>query len=202
MQIKNGMQCEVLNTVSPYVNYSRFDDDVRYVGLNETKDNISTKLDLVQKRYLTMGLEANLFRLKHKDFPVEVNLYGTINYQLSEVNFGNDSIPNTENIKTLGYGGGLHISSKRLNHFGFDYKFEFTWYDYHNFNHFETLYLPEKLLPVIRNEAEVFYKSGANSAIFARLITFNNSSSKNNEAFYQFQFGMKFSIGNRVVNKN
>ena len=40
-----------------------------------------------------------------------------------------------------------------------------------------------------------------NQAIFARLRTFNNSAPENNEAFYQFQFGYKFSIGTRAVKK-
>lgn len=148
-----------------------------------------------------MGIETNIFRLKHKNYPVEGNLYGVTAYQLSQVNLGNEDNPEIENIKALSYGGGINIGVKRFNHFGFNYKFELLWFDYKNYNTISTFALPEKRLPVVKNEAEIFYKTGssANSAIFLRLITYNNSSSKNDEAFYQFQFGYKFSIGNRVV---
>lgn len=203
MQVwKTNAQWEFLSTFSPYVNYSRFDNNTRYVALNTTKESIETTLDLVQKRYLTMGIEANLFKLKHKNFPVEANIYGVGAYQLSEINLGDEDIAKIENVKALSYGGGLHLEAKRFNHFGFEYKFEILYFDYHNYNNIKTLYLPEKLLPVVRNEAEIYYKPGisSNSAIFVRLMTYNNSSTKNNEAFYQFQFGYKFAIGNRKVN--
>lgn len=200
-------QIEFLSSFSPYVNYSRFDDDNRYVPHNKiqnsapVRDTVAMALDLVQRRFLTMGMEANLVKLKHKDFPIEANLYGVAAYQLSQINLGNDSIPKINDIKALSYGGGINLSAKRFNHFGFDYKLEFLWFDYHNFNTIPSFRLPQNGLPVIKNEAEVYYKPGASSdaAIFLRLLTFNNLSDKNNEAFYQFQFGYKFSIGNRAI---
>lgn len=200
-----GMQVQFLPTISPYVNYSRFDDDVRYVSLTTdslSQNKVTSPLELVEKRYLTMGLEANLFQVEHKDFPVSANLYGFVNYQLSETNLGNDSIPDVQNIKAVSFGGGLELSSKRFRNFGFNYKLDFSWYDYKNNNTINMLTMPDRLLPVYRNQAEVYYHPAnkPNSALFVRLITYNNSSSKNNEAFYQFQVGYKFSIGTRTIN--
>jgi hypothetical protein len=206
LQIKYGAQVQLLPSVSPYVNYSRLDEDVRYVNITSDslgQNTITAPLELVEKRFLTMGMEANLVQIEHKDFPVRANLYGFANYQLSETNLGNDSITNVHNIKAASYGGGLQFSAKRFRNFGFNYKLDVSWYDYDNFNTIETLTLPASLLPVFRHEAEVHYHPAnkPNSALFVRLITNNHSSSKNKEAFYQFQVGYKFSIGSRVINK-
>jgi hypothetical protein len=196
-----GAQCEVLSSLSPHVSYSRFASSAGDVNLNSNKDSILSALDLVKKRYLTMGVEGNFFNFEQKDYPVEASLYGFANYQLSKVNLGNDSVPKLNDIKALSLGFGLELTAKRLNNFGFNYRFELAWYNYRDFNNIENLFTPKKLLFVIRNEAEVSYHptSSVNSAVFIRLLTFNNSRHNNNEAFYQFQFGYKFSIGNRKM---
>jgi hypothetical protein len=81
------------------------------------------------------------------------------------------------------------------------YKAELSWFDYKNFNDYDNIALPDKI-PVFRNEAEIFYhpNGNPNQAIFTRLITYNYMGSENNQAFYQFQFGYKFAIGNRTTN--
>ncbi|WP_440066284.1 hypothetical protein [Tenacibaculum discolor] len=58
-------------------------------------------------------------------------------------------------------------------------------------------------VPVVKNQAEVFYhpNKNPNQAIFARLVTYNYKGNESDEAFYQFQFGYKFSIGSRTVKK-
>lgn len=203
----NLMELTLINQLSPYVNYSRFDDDVRYVALESNASGISSpksELDLIEKRYLMMGIDANLLQLQSKDLPFKINLYGNLNYQLSEIK-RDDTVTQSmvvENVKAMGFGGGVLFNFKRFNNFGFNYKAGFTWYDYKNFNTIENLSLPRNIL-VFSNEAELFYYPNGkpNQAIFARLRTFNNSATENNEAFYQFQFGYKFSIGTRAVKK-
>lgn len=203
----NLMELNLINQLSPYVNYSRFDDDVRYVALESNTNGIyspKSELNLIEKRYLMMGVDANLLQLQSKDLPFKINLYGNLNYQLSEIK-RNDTITQSalvDNVKAMGYGGGVLFNFKRFNNFGFNYKAGFTWYDYKNFNTIENLSLPRNIL-VFSNEAELFYYPNGkpNQAIFARLRTFNNSASDNNEAFYQFQFGYKFSIGTRASKK-
>lgn len=200
-------QIEYFPAVSPSVNYSRFEKDSRYVQtkLDSTNTNYMVKndIDLVEKRYLVMGLDLEILKWQNKNAPVSLSLYGLLNYNISEMNIHtiNDTI--TKSVKAMGFGGGLHLSTKRFNNFGFDYKAEFSWYDFQNFNTYqsEKIMLPP-IIPVFRNEAEVFYhpNGNPNQAIFARLITYNYLGSSNNQAFYQFQFGYKFAIGNRTAN--
>ncbi len=203
-------QIEYFPSLSPYVNYSRFEDGTRYVDKVQSLPNIDANvryepvknLDLVEKRYLSMGVDFEIFKWQHKNAPVKFSIYATFNYNLSEVNMGDDSNKISRNIKVFNRGGGLHLSTKRFNNFGFDLKAELTWYDYKNFNDDKDFILPDEI-PIFRNEAELFYhpNKNPNQAVFTRLITFNYAGLSNNQAFYQFQFGYKFAIGNRTVSK-
>lgn len=203
-------QIEYFPSLSPYVNYSRFEDGTKYVdkvqSLPNVDDNVRYEpvkhLDLVEKRYLSMGVDFEVLKWQHKNAPVKFSIYATFNYNLSEVNMGDDTNKISRNIKAFNRGGGLHLSTKRFNNFGFDLKAELTWYDYKNFNDDKDFILPDEI-PIFRNEAELFYhpNKNPNQAVFARLITFNYAGRSNNQAFYQFQFGYKFAVGNRTVNK-
>lgn len=198
-------QIEYFPAVSPFVNYSRFEKDSRYVKTAFENGNFIVKndIDLIEKRYLMMGLDLEVLKWQNKNAPVSLSLYGLLNYNISEMNINviNDTI--TKSVKAMGFGGGLHLSTKRFNNFGFDYKAEFSWFDFKNFNPYQNqnITLPS-IIPIFRNEAEVFYhpNGSPNQAIFARLITYNYLGKTNDQSFYQFQFGYKFAIGNRTVN--
>lgn len=203
-------QVEYFPSFSPYVNYSKFEDGVRYVEKKESiestpatiKYEVNKPLDLIEKRFLTMGIDIEVLKWQHKNAPINISLYGTFNYNLSEINMGDDINKDVINIKGFNRGGGLHFSAKRFNNFGFDYKAELSWFNYKNFNDYDNFISPAEI-PVFKNEAEIFYhpNGNPNQAIFTRLVTYNYSGSENNQAFYQFQFGYKFAIGNRTVNQ-
>lgn len=197
-------QVEYLSSISPFVNYSKFDTNSRYINSIKDIDGLYQfvrNFDFIEKRFLTMGVEGEIVKLQNKNGPVQLSLYGLINYNISEINIGTDEERVARNIKAMGYGGGLQLSTKRFNNFGFDYKAELSWYNYKNFNEDTTLVLPGEI-PVFKNEAEIFYhpNGNPNQAIFTRLITYNYMGTSNDQAFYQFQFGYKFAIGNRTVN--
>lgn len=205
----NLFEYKLFDKVSPKVNYSRFDEDTRYVetAISEEEPNpdpenqsfyIPKELDLVEKRYLTMGLDLDVFQFKRKGLPFEFELYGTLNYQLTELNHQDE----ISNIKAVSYGPGARLNFKKFNNFGFNYRANFSWYDYKNFNENFIDILPEKFR-VFSNEFEIFYfpQGNKNQSIFVRLRTFNNSEPKNNEAFYQFQFGYRFAIGTKSIKK-
>lgn len=199
-------QIEFFSTISPHVNYARFGDEGRYVPIRKMADSdnyeLNTKLDLVEKRFLTMGLQTEALKWQHKNAPVSISFYGLINYNLSEINMGTEEQKDIKSIKSLNVGGGIQLCTNRFNNFGFTYKFEVSSFDYHNFNSNLNVALPHHI-PVVKNEAEIFYhpNGNPNQAIFTRLITFNYKGKENNQAFYQFQFGYKFSIGNKSINK-
>lgn len=226
-------QIEYLPSIAPHVNYSRFDNSNRYVATYDITNNdvnttseplnygLSRELDLIEKRFLTMGIDLDVFKWQHKKVPLRITLYGLLNYNLSEVTINKsdstaiqvESNPREEtdaitsadsfevrNVKASGFGFGANLMTKRFNNFGFNYKVEFSYFDYKNFNTFDDLILPH-LVRTFKNEAEVFYfpNGNPNQAIFTRLITYNHSGQANNEAFYQFQFGYKFAVGSRAV---
>jgi hypothetical protein len=193
---KSG-QFEVFKSVTPYIHYSKFEEDKGLV--TATGGVIDNALDLVEKRFLTVGGEVNLLEMYQKNFPMKMSLYGIMGYNLTSTKNDTEGI---ENIKALNYGGGVSFSSKRFNNFGFNYRLGVQWFDYKNYNGSSTIDLDFKV-PVVKNQAEVFYhpNKNPNQAIFARLVTYNYKGSANDEAFYQFQFGYKFSIGSRTVKK-
>lgn len=203
-------QIEFLPSISPYVNYSRFEKANRYISIEEgifTQDNsgnfkFERGIELLKKRYLIMGMDGELFKWQHKNAPVKISIYGFANYNISEVNIGTEEQKNIKDIKFMGVGCGAHLSTRRFNNFGFDYKAELSWFDFKNFNNYDKI-STDFNIPAFKNEAEIFYHPNGNptSAIFTRLITYNYKGSTNNQAFYQFQFGYKFAIGNKTVNK-
>lgn len=191
-----GQQYEFLKSITPYVHYAKFDDDSQNVAA--TGGTIENKLELIEKRFLSLGANLNVFELYHKNYPMKASIFGTAAYNISKVK---NDVATPENLKSLSLGGGVEISSNRLNNFGFNYKLSILWFDYENFN---TSGINTNFgVPVFSNQAEIFYhpNKNPNQAIFVRLGTFNYKGKNSNEAFYQFQFGYKFSIGSRTVKK-
>lgn len=185
----------LLDKISPYVNFSRIDDDVR--GVETTTDGssniitVNNSLDLLQKAYLQMGTKLNLINIRFtKAVPFRIIGYFPARYQIADIKINNEF----KNIQGLGLGLGATFEFKRFNNFGFNYSLELSKYSFRDFNSIPNVELPSAF-SVFQNEAEIFYYPGSNKkqAIFMRLKTFNNSS--NNEAFYQLQFGYRFSIG-------
>lgn len=190
-------QVEFLKSAIPYVNYARFEDGK---GLAEATTGVfNQELDVIEKRYLSMGIKLNMIEIYHKNYPIKANIFGVADYNISKAQ--NDML-DPENIKSLGYGFGLNIATKRFNNFGFSYNMEFKWFDLENFNTTSNINT-EINVPIFKNEAEVFYHptDNPNQSIFVRLRTFNYKGNKNDEAFYQFQFGYRFSLGSRSVKK-
>lgn len=189
-------QFELFKTVTPRIHYSRLENEDKFV-LTTINNTIENSLGLIEKRFLTIGTELNLIEIYHKNYPMKANLFSTVDYNVTQVENNNQTI---ENLKALGYGFGLNISSKRFNNFGFTYKFAAKWFDYENYNNSDVIDTNFKV-PVLKNQAEIFYHptDNPNQAIFTRLTTYNYMGKSSNQSFYQFQFGYKFSIGSRAV---
>lgn len=182
--------------ISPFVNFSKIEKDVRNVGLTGVagSQTIENSLDILQKSYLKMGLNLSVISLKiAKEFPFECNFYATAKYQISDLMKADSTIVD---YKSFGAGGGLALEFKRFNNFGFIYSIDMTNYKANGFNNIVGIENPDKFW-VLKNEAEVYYypNKTKQQSIFLRLKTFNNTTKGNDEAFYQFQFGYRFSIG-------
>ncbi|MBL0738705.1 hypothetical protein JI750_17545 [Flavobacterium sp. GN10] len=190
-----GTDLRLMDKISPYVNFSRLDADVR--GVETTFDSslnkytINNSTDLLQKAYLEMGSKLNLFNWRFaKSVPFRFIGYFPFRYQIADVKISDQ----LKNVQGLGLGIGFTFEFKRFNNFGFNYSLEFSKYSFIDYNTIPELELPSAY-SVFRNEAEVYYHpdSDKKQAIFLRLKTFNNYT--NHEAFYQLQFGYRFSIG-------
>jgi hypothetical protein len=189
----------IFKKISPYINYARIEENER--NINTIGDSITNNLDILQKSYLNMGLDLDVFSSKfRKEFPFDMTLYATARYNVANVR----ELDSTNvDFSSLSLGGGLRIDVKRFNNFGLTIKSEMTKLDTNEFNNYSFLNNLGDFW-VFRNEAEIFYhpKEKENQSIFLRLSTFNNAASGNNEAFFQLQFGYRFSVGlNKVKAK-
>lgn len=187
--------------ITPFVNFSRLDEDVRYLDTSVSavigSVNINNALQILEKSYLEMGLRLTIFSYKPtKETPFTLNFYVPARYQIADLKNGNNEI---RNLKVFGLGGGVFVDFKRFNNFGFTCSSEFTKFNAASFNTDGSILTPDNFW-VFKNEAEVYYNPAGSkqSSVFLRLKTFNNANKGNNEAFYQLQFGYRFSIG---VNK-
>lgn len=186
----------VLKKITPFVNFAKIEKNVRNVSLTGDvgAQTIENPLDILQKSYLKMGLNLSLFSFKiKKEFPLEINLYTSAKYQIADV-MKSDST--TVDYKSFGIGGGLAFESKRYNNFGFIYLIDFTSYGTNSVNNIEGIINPGNFW-VMKNEAEVYYfpNKTKQQSIFLRLKTFSDMTKGNDSAFYQLQFGYRFSIG-------
>lgn len=183
--------------ITPYVNFSKLDVKTRNVALAESSPSsfsFKSPLQILEKSYLQMGLNLNLFSFKfRKEFPFEIGFYGAAQYQITDV-MKTDSV--ALNYKSLGLGAGVSLEFKRYNNFGLIYLAQLSNYNINGFNNINQVVNPGNFW-VFKNEAEVYYFPGETKkqSIFLRLKTFNDISKGISDAFYQLQFGYRFSIG-------
>jgi hypothetical protein len=185
----------LLDKISPFVNFSRLDADVREVKttINPLTNTITVNrnLDLIQKAYLEMGSKISIFNIKFmKEAPFRLIGYVPIQYQIADIKINNEF----QNIQAFVLGGGLNFEFKRFNNFGFNYSVDLSKYRFKNFNTLPNYEAPDNFC-VFNNQAEIFYhpSDDKNQSIFLKLKTVKELG--NEDAFFQLQFGYRFSIG-------
>lgn len=185
----------LLDKISPFVNFSRLDADVREVKtiINPLTNTIKVNrnLDLIQKAYLEMGSKISVFNVKFmKEAPFRLIGYVPIQYQIADIKINNEF----QNIQAFVLGGGLNFEFKRFNNFGFNYSIDISKYRFKNFNTLPNYEAPDNFC-VLNNQAEIFYhpSDDKNQSIFLKLKTVKELGEAN--AFFQLQFGYRFSIG-------
>ncbi|EDP94365.1 hypothetical protein U8527_16305 [Kordia algicida OT-1] len=214
----NGTAFYYFKKVSPYVRYSRFDEDNDFIAA--TTPDVATnvlnpntgdpadyfffnenKLGLLERSNLEMGLDINLMHFRFaKELPFWMSVYLPFSYNVTKVQTtGTDSgteIINDINFKTLGYGAGANIEIRRLNNFGLNVGYELKGYsfigDYARNNLSEPSYLKTQAV-----KAEVFYYPGEDksNSIFLRMKSIRDISSSGDDSFFQLQVGYRFTLG-------
>ncbi len=200
-----------LKKVSPYVRYSRFDDDNDFLlatmpTMTEPNPNPDEpdnyffndrKLDLLERSNLEMGLDINVinFRL-FKESPFWTSLYVPLSYNVTKVRTNAAIDNNDANFKTLGVGIGANIEIRRFNNFGLNLGYEIKGYsfigDYTEFNLSEPGYMRTQAV-----KAEIFYYPGLDksNSIFLRMKSIRDISSGKGDSFFQLQVGYRFTLG-------
>jgi len=206
-----------LNKISPYVHFTRLDQNHKGLTLKlneEVNDNdddniqVVKPLEIIEKSYLDMGLTLDVmdFTFK-KQYPFCINTYFSMRYQIATL-FKKDMLAllppaadpvtdeenkETFNFKSIGTGIGLRMEFRRFNNFGFFYSPEMIYYNH--LNRIEGFDNPSNMW-IFRNEAEIFYYPGESKkqSIFIRLRTFMNTSD-GEDSFFQLQFGYRFAVG-------
>lgn len=188
--------------VAPYVRYSRLDDDENFVEATQSNDDPNLfqfeqdKLSILEKTNLEMGFNTNFFQFRFaKEIPFWISFYIPLSYHVTNVKLPTTVDDDFVNFKTFGVGIGASIELKRLNNFGLNVGFEVKRYS--NVGEYEkdNLIEPEKLETKAVN-AEIFYYPNNNKSqsIFLRMRSIHDLSS-NKEAFFQLQFGYRFTLG-------
>lgn len=186
--------------VSPYVRYSRFDEDEDFItttlntGTSEYNFN-DKKLELLERSTLEMGLEMNLltFRLV-KESPFWISLNTPLTYNVTRIQA--DASAEKSNFKTLGYGANIMLDIKRFNNFGLMLGYELKGYsylgDYSDVNLTEPSFLKTQAV-----KAEIFYYPGLDKSqsVFLRMKSIKDVSSGNADSFFQLQVGYRFTLG-------
>lgn len=190
-----NLDLRLLDKISPFVNFSRLDADVREVkttiNLLTNTITVNRNLDLIQKAYLEMGSKISVFNIKFKkEAPFRLIGYVPIQYQIADIKINNEF----QNIQAFVLGGGLNFEFKRFNNFGFNYSIDISKYRFKNYNTLTNFESPDNFC-VFNNQAEIFYhpSDDKNQSIFLKLKTVKELG--NEDAFYQLQFGYRFSIG-------
>ncbi|QHI36196.1 hypothetical protein IMCC3317_15550 [Kordia antarctica] len=190
----------LLKKVSPFVRYSRFDDDEDFINttLNtgtSTYEFDNKKLGLLERSTLEMGMEIDIFNCRFvKESPFWISLYTPLTYNVTRIQA--DPTKEKVNFKTLGYGLGAEIELKRFNNFGLTLGYELKGYsflgDYSEEKIREPSYLKTQTV-----KAEIFYFPGSDrsQSIFLRMKSIRDVSSGNADSFFQLQIGYRFTIG-------
>lgn len=185
--------------VSPYVRYSRFDENENFIaatlntGTSEYEFD-SKKLDLLERSTLEMGLDINLlnFRL-FKESPFWTSLYVPLSYNVTNVQA--DPMLEKVNFKTLGYGIGTEIELKRFNNFGLNLGYELKLYSYIG-DYQDIMLLDPSQLKTQAVKAEIFYYPGLDrsQSVFLRMKSIRDIST-GSDSFFQLQVGYRFTLG-------
>ncbi|MDO5969923.1 hypothetical protein Q4Q35_08885 [Flavivirga aquimarina] len=187
-----------LKKVSPFVRYSRLDNDEDF--LTATPNNVGiynfneSKLQLLQRSNLEMGLDVNIINFRFfKESPFWMSLRSPLTYHVTPIKTG----VNVENInfKSLGYGIAADIELKRYNNFGLNLGYELKGYSY--LGEYSSNMLQEpSYLKTQAVKAEIFFypNDKKSQSIFLRMKSIRDVST-GRASFFQLQFGYKFTIG-------
>ncbi|WP_046745967.1 hypothetical protein [Kordia zhangzhouensis] len=189
-----------LKKVSPYVRYSRFDEDEDFIqatlntGTSEYELS-DKKLELLERSTLEMGLNVNLVNFRaFKESPFWTSFYVPISYNVTNVQ--TDASLDKVNFNTIGYGLGAEIELKRFNNFGLNLGYELKGYsyigDYSSENIIEPGFMKTQAL-----KAEIFYFPGLDrsQSVFLRMKSIRDISSGGGDSFFQLQIGYRFTLG-------
>ncbi|MDY0780573.1 hypothetical protein [Tenacibaculum sp. IB213877] len=174
--------------ISPFVRYSRFDNDDRAIIINNNK--IDNKLELSQKAFIVSGLDLNLLEVKlGKEYPFSFSI--PVRFQLNIGETNNSTSNSSDNINTVVWGSGISANFRKIRNFGLAISVDLNLYDHKNNS---DIIEKVKDFSTIGVNAEMYYydSTNKNSAFFLRLKT--ERILNNEENYASIQFGYKTAL--------
>lgn len=186
----------IFKTVSPELRYSRFDNKDRLIEIDTTggQVNIKDKIDLIQKSFLSAGLQVEVIKYIPKNAFVEFTIPFYAHFLMAESKILQDgtlSDTQKENLTSIRYGTGINACVNRSNNFVFNLGFNFYQlqhlyrekYQMNAISHYNLYNLLSELSFVGKN---------TNDAVFLRFNYTSELNKPNN--FFQLQVGYKSSF--------
>lgn len=175
--------------VKPYLNYSRFDNNNRFIKTQN--DTITHKLSLKQKAYITTGINFNTLEFKiAKEYPFSISIPAKVELNIVE----SDSTltrKSKSKLNTITYGLGFHANFRRINNFGLNIAVEIDRFRYLKSN--GIVLKNNSWFTTLGTSAELYYYENKESAFFIR---FNSRRliSEGDENYATIQFGYKTAL--------
>ena len=183
-----------LKEITPYFNYSRFDNENRAIPTDTTNNasnfKLKNKLSLIQNAFVKAGFELNVLQIKaQKEFPIAVSFPFFYEFNMTEVALGAEKLK----VNTYQMGTGIRIGFKRTKNFGLNIGMSYS--DVKNKQSANTL-KQESSFHLLGFNSEVYFfdPKDRNSAFFIRLKTRRVTYKENNFASIQFGYKKAFSF--------
>lgn len=192
---KKWFSKHIFKSITPFLRYSRFDNNNRKAFLKQSDSSLVRKLDLEQKSFLSIGLNFNIFEYKpSKETPVTFSFPFGFRMNITEAGIkDDDSEENNTTVNTLVYSTGLNAEFRRINNFGLNLGLIYEWYDQKSNS---DIISPFDTFNTIGVSSELYYYSpkNKNSAFFLRFRTNRLFSIDGLENYAAVQFGYKSSL--------
>lgn len=182
----------LFKSINPYLNFSKFDNDLKEVKTIENGSlfKVKDKLTMIQKSFLTAGLNLELVSFKFRNYhSFKFKLPFVGQYNIAKL----DSLSTNKNIQSVTYGPGVNVSFKKTTKFGLNVGAFYLW-NHHLYNSNQNIERIKDFNTLkITSELFLYPQGKANNvgAIFLRL-NYNTLIKKNEDSnYFQLQFGYK-----------
>lgn len=177
------------NSINPYVYVSKFDSGEKFVKtvMKDSLAKVYNYMDMLQKSYVTAGLNLDIFTLKFKAQPVTLTVPLIGQYNIARL----DSLSGAKNIQSTTYGSGVVFDFRKTNNFGLSAGI-LMLNNHHLYNEKNGIAkIPDFWTMNIKSEMFFYPGQAKAGAIFLRLNYVSSFEKDESNNYFQLQFGYK-----------